>query len=154
MLETPGLEFVFEAKGRLAQPLIIGETHEGMRRIIPILEGTFDGPHIRGTIVPDGAADWQFTRRDGVTQAEATYALRTDDDVLIQVYNFGLRHGPDEVMQRLKAGEDVNPAEYYFRTALRMIAPAGGYDWLNRYIFISTGARFHEGIHLQVYRVT
>jgi hypothetical protein len=153
-IAIPGLEFVFEGRGSLGEPLIIGETHEGLRRIIPILEGSFEGPHLRGSFVPQGAADWQFLRPDDVTQAEATYALRTDDDVLIQVSNFGLRHGPEAVMQRLAGGEDVDPSEYYFRTAMRLTAPRGKYDWLNRNIFIGSGARFAAGIRLKVYRVT
>lgn len=153
MLKDPELEFVFELNGKLAPPLIMGETYEGVRRVIPILEGRFEGPRIRGSIVPEGAADWQYTRHDNVTQAEATYALRTDDGVLIQVDNYGLRHGPDEAIQRLAAGEEVDPAEYYFRTAMRLTAPSGTYEWLNKYVFISTGARRADGIRLRVYRV-
>ena len=53
----PELELVFEAQGKLAAPMIIGETYEGVHRIIPILEGSFEGPNIRGTIVSTGAAD-------------------------------------------------------------------------------------------------
>ena len=149
----PELELVFEAQGKLAAPMIIGETYEGVRRIIPILEGSFEGPNIRGTIVSTGAADWQFTRNDKVTQAEATYALRTDDDVLIQVQNYGLRHGPDAVMERLAAGQEVDPAEYYFRTSPRFTAPSGKYDWLNKSIFLCSGARYPHGIRLMFYRV-
>lgn len=149
----PELDFAFEARGKLGPPRVIGETFEGVHRIIPILEGTFEGPDIRGTFVSAGAADWQFTRSDGVTQAEATYALETDDHVLIQVRNYGLRHGPDEVMQRLAAGEKVDPREYYFRTTPRFIAPAGRYEWLNKYIFLCSGARFPDAIRLWFYRV-
>lgn len=150
----PELELVFEAAGKLGVPIQMGETHQGARRIIPILEGTFEGPDIRGRIMPEGAADWQFTRADGVTQAEATYALKTDDGVIIMVQNFGLRRGPDAVMQRLAAGEEVDPAEYYFRTNPRFIAPAGRYDWLNKSIFVCSGARYAAGIRLWFYRVT
>src|SRR6478609_6045307 len=110
-MQVPQLEFVFEAEGKLADPIQIGQTPEGARRIIPILDGHFSGPTIRGSFVSIGAADWQVTRNDGVTQAEATYAIKTDDGVIIQVENFGLRHGPAEVMQRLVAGENVDPAE-------------------------------------------
>lgn len=149
----PELEFVFEAQGKLAEPIVFGETYEGIRRIIPILDGTFEGPDIKGSIMTAGAADWQFTRYDNVTQAEATYALRTDDGVLIQVQNFGLRHGPDDVMKRLAAGETVDPHEYYFRANPRFKAPAGKYDWLNRSIFVCSGARYPEAIHLWFYRV-
>ena len=149
----PELEFVFEAQGKLGDPLVIGANHEGIHRIIPILEGSFEGPDIRGTIVSTGAADWQFTRNDKVTQAEAAYALRTDDGVLIRVRNYGLRHGPDAVMERLAAGEEVGPDEYYFRTVPRFTAPAGSYDWLNKSIFLCSGARFPDAIRLRFYRV-
>jgi hypothetical protein len=149
----PQLEFVFAAEGALADPIPIGQTHEGTRRIIPILDGSFEGPHIRGTFVSTGAADWQFTRSDGVTQAEATYAIRTDDGVVIQVENFGLRHGPAEVMQRLVAGADVDPAEYYFRTNPRFTAPIGKYDWLNKSIFVASGARYKNSIKLWFFAV-
>jgi len=144
----PQLEFVFEAEGKLADPIQIGQTHEGIRRIIPILDGSFHGPGIRGSFVSIGAADWQFTRTDGVTQAEATYAIQTDDGVVIQVENFGLRHGPPAVMQRLVAGENVEPAEYYFRTNPRFTAPIGKYDWLNKSIFVASGARYKNSIKL------
>ena len=149
----PELELVFEVQGKLAEPIVLGETHEGVRRIIPILEGTFTGPNIRGRILPDGAADWQFTRHDKVTVAEATYALQTDDGVIIQVQNYGLRHGPDEVIRRLAAGETVDPDEYYFRANPRFKAPAGPYDWLNRSIFVCSGARYPDAIRLWFYRV-
>ena len=149
----PELEFIFEARGKLGQPLLIGSAHDGVHRIIPILDGTFEGPDIRGTIVSAGAADWQFTRNDKVTQAEATYALRTDDGVLIQVQNYGLRHGPDAVIARLAAGEEVDPGEYYFRTSPRFTAPAGSYDWLNKSIFLCSGARYPDSIRLWFYRV-
>lgn len=150
---TPALELVLTAEGRLGAPIPIGDTWEGTRRIIPILDGHFEGPDLKGSFVQTGAADWQFSRSDGVTQAEATYAIKTDDGVVIQVQNFGLRHGPEPVMARLAAGEDVDPAEYYFRTNPRFTAPTGKYDWLNRYIFVATGARYAAGIKLWFYRV-
>jgi hypothetical protein len=149
----PHLEFVFAAEARLASPILIGATYEGPRRIIPILEGTFEGPNIKGTFVPAGAADWQYARTDGVTQAEATYAIQTDDGVVIQVQNFGLRHGPDEVMQRLAAGAEVDPADYYFRTNPRFKAPAGRYEWLNKYIFVASGGRYKSSIKLWFFAV-
>jgi len=151
---NPGYEFIFSAEGQLAKPIQFGETFEGARRMIPILEGNFEGPNIRGTFLPTAAADWQYTRADGVTQAEAIYAIQTDDNVIIQVENYGLRFGTDEVMTRLAAGEDVDPGEYYFRTNPRFKAPEGKYDWLNKGIFIGTGARYANSIKLWFFKVT
>jgi hypothetical protein len=58
-----------------------------------------EGPRIKGKLIGN-AADWQLTRPDGVTVADAIYALETDDGVIIQIRNRGLRHGPPEVMAR------------------------------------------------------
>jgi Protein of unknown function (DUF3237) len=150
----PELEFVYEAEGNLGAPVPIGDTVDGTRRIIPIFEGgRVEGPLIKGHLM-GGGADWQLTRLDGVTVADATYAIKTDDGVVIQIHNKGLRHGPPEVMKRLAAGEPVDPAEYYFRTIPEFIAPKGKYDWMNRSIFVCSGARYPAGIKLWVWRVT
>lgn len=148
----PDLELLFEAHGVLEAPLVMGQTPDGLKRVVPIVGGTFAGPKIRGTLVP-GGADWQYVRADGVTVVEARYLLRTDDDVLIEVHNRGLRHGPEEVMKRLAAGESVDPNEYYFRAAPSLTAPAGKYGWLNGRLFLCTGARYATAITLWVYEV-
>lgn len=150
----PGLEFVYEAEGSLGAPVPIGATADGTRRIIPIFAGgRVEGPLIRGQLLGN-AADFQLTRPDGVTVADALYALQTDDGVVIQIRNRGLRHGPPEVMARLAAGDEVDPASYYFRTVPEFVAPTGPYDWLNRSIFVCAGARSAMGIRLWVWRVT
>ena len=150
----PGLEFVYEAQGELEPPRAIGDTYDGTRRIVPIVGGgRVDGPQIKGRLIGN-AADWQWTRHDGVTVADAIYAIETDDGVVIQIRNRGLRHGPPEVMARLIAGEVVDPDEYYFRTVPEFIAPNGAYEWLNRSIFVCSGARYPLGIRLWVWRVT
>lgn len=150
----PGLEFVYEASGELEPPRQIGQTYDGTRRIIPIVGGgRVEGPLIQGKLIGN-SADWQVTRPDGVTVADALYAIETDDGVIIQIRNKGLRHGPPDVMQRLASGEDVDPAEYYFRTVPEFIAPVGRYEWMNRSIFVCSGARYPLGIKLWVWRVT
>lgn len=152
-LVKPGLDFVFGLKARLGELVVIGDTPEGLRRMIPIVDGTFDGPKMHGEVL-GGGADWQYVRNDRVTVAEATYLLRTHDGVLIQVRNRGSRHGPPEVIQRLVDGDEVDPAEYYFRTAPTFLAPQGPYDWLNRDVFVATAARHARAIELWLYRVT
>ncbi len=148
----PDLELLLEAHATLDAPILVGPTPEGTRRVIPISGGVFAGPTMRGVILP-GGADWQYVRADGVTILEAQYLLRTDDGVRIQVSNRGLRHGPEEVMSRLAAGEDVDPGSYYFRASPTFSAPAGQYEWLNRSLFLCTGARRASSVTLWMYRV-
>jgi hypothetical protein len=148
----PDLQLLFEAHGNLDASIVVGVTPAGLKRVVPILGGTFAGPEIRGTIV-SGGADWQYVRPDDVTVVEARYLLRTDDDVLIEVHNRGIRHGPAETMRRLAAGENVRPAEYYFRATPVLTAPAGKYEWLNRSLYVCSGARYATAITLWVYRI-
>ena len=148
----PGLELLFEVRATLESPILVGEVPEGARRVVPIRGGTFEGMRLRGTVLP-GGADWQSLRADGVMMVEAQYLLRTDDGVILQVNNRGMRHGPEAVMRRLGAGETVDPAEYYFRATPRLSAPAGRYEWLNRRIFLCSGARLADAVVLWFYEV-
>jgi Protein of unknown function (DUF3237) len=149
----PALEFAFAIEASLEPTIVVGDTPEGMRRVVPIAGGRVEGPAIRGELLP-GGCDWQLVRPDGVTLPEALYLLRTDDGVLIQVHNRGMRHGPPAVMAKLAAGENVDPSDYYFRAIPTFSTPAGRYDWLNRSVFICTGERYPSSIRLEFYRVT
>jgi Protein of unknown function (DUF3237) len=149
---TPALEFLCEIKAVLAPPVEVGPTPSGLRRIVDIAEGSFEGPLLRGTILP-GGADWQILRTDGVAELRAHYVLKTDDGVLIPVRNRGLRHGPEEVLRRIAAGDNVDPSEYYFRTTPVFEAPAGRYEWLNRNVFVATAARYAGSVAIRVFRV-
>lgn len=151
-IPIPRLILAFEAAITLDSPLSVGVTPDGAKRVVPIVGGSFQGPAIRGSVL-SGGADWQYDRADGVTVLSARYLLKSDDDVLIQVHNQALRHGPVWVMSKLAAGEAVAPREYYFRGATQFSAPAGLYDWLNRSIFVCTGSRLSNAVHLSFYRV-
>ena len=148
----PRVEFVYEAVARLGPAVEHGSTPEGPRRHIPIMGGTFEGPLLRGEILPNGA-DWQVTRSDDVLVLDAIYAMRTDDGVVIQVRNRGMRSGPAEAMAALARGERVDPTSIYFRAAPAFIAPDGPYDWLNRALFLCTGERWADGIRLWIWKV-
>jgi hypothetical protein len=152
IVAPPELEFVCELKAALARPIEVGATPSGVRRIVAIADGSFQGPLLRGTILP-GGADWQIIRTDGVAELQAHYVLKTDDGILIQVRNRGLRHGPEEVLKRIAEGAGVDPSEYYFRTTPVFEAPAGRYEWLNRSVFVATAARHAFAVAVQIFRV-
>ena len=79
--------------------------------------------------------------------------LQTEDGAAIGMIYRGLRHGPAEIMQRLDRGEPVDPAEYYFRTAIMFETGAAKYDWLNRIIAVATGRREPSGPIYEVFEV-
>lgn len=127
--ETPTLEHVLTVRADIDAPIVMGKTPQGQRRVIPIAGGTFEGPSMRGTIMP-GGEDWQAVREDGVTLLDARYALRTDDGTIIRVHNRVLIDPPAQ-----DAASGTRP---YVRSSVEFEAPAGKYDWLNKGIFVGT----------------
>ena len=129
------------------------QTTKGIRRIIPITGGIFAGPQINGTIEP-GGYDWQLHRSDGVTELEARYVLRTDDNSLITIVNTGLRHGPPGVMQQIARGEEVDPSLYYFRSVPYFETSGPKYNWLTENIFLASGLRNPSEVIIRVWKVS
>jgi hypothetical protein len=72
----PKLEFAFEVRAEVAAPTVVGTLPTGTRRIIDILGGSFEGPSVKGKLLP-GGADWQLIRDDGFTEIDARYTLET-----------------------------------------------------------------------------
>lgn len=149
---TAHTRFAFEARVTVAAPLLVGKSSQGLRRVVPITGGTFEGPRIRGHVVP-GGADWQVVRPDGVLSINAKYTLEASDGTLIVVTNQGMRHGPPEVIDKLTRGEAADPSQYYFRTVADFeVAIDSAHAWLNRAMFIGVAERlpgaaiirFHE----------
>ena len=109
-LPKPQLSLVYRLEARLGEPLDLGETALGRRRIVPQTAGTFSGPEISGRLLPGASADWQTVLRDGTALADIRYTLQTDSGSLLYVRSQGVRHGSPEVLARLARGADVDGA--------------------------------------------
>jgi hypothetical protein len=57
------------------------------------------------------------------------------------------------VLERLARGEEVAPAEYYFRTSMRFTTGDARLAWLNRILAVATAARRPRRVELDVFRV-
>ena len=143
---------LLQADITLAPAQELGDAPRGRRRIINITGGTFRGERLSGKVLP-GGADWQVIRGDGVADLDARYTLETSDGALIYVRNHGYRHGPADVLKKLAAGEDVDPALYYMRTSPLFETGDARYAWLNRLICVGTGARKKSSVHLEIFEV-
>jgi hypothetical protein len=129
----------------VAPPQNIGAVPTGTRRTAPLSGGHFQGPRLRGIVLPGAAADWQLLRADGVLEMDLRMTLQTDDGALISLRSFGLRHGPPEVIAAIGRGETVDPATYYFRTTPRFETGDPRYAFLNRIVAVATGDRRKDG---------
>ncbi len=123
----------------------------GQRKIIPIVGGRVSG-RVSGRIL-DLGADWQSIAHDGVAELDARYAFETDDGALVEIINQGFRHGPAEVMQQLASGAPTPPEAYYMRSVSRLESGHPDYQWLNRMVFVGTGARNANSVQIDLYSV-
>jgi len=153
MVSAPELAFAFEVVVQVGPPLVVGPGACGTRRIVAILGGTFEGPALQGRVLP-GGADWQIIHADGLSQLDTRYTLETDSGDLIYVQNRGIRHAPAEVMERLLAGEPVDPAQVYFRTTPVFETAAPSLQWLTRSVFVGTGERQPLTVTVRFWRMT
>lgn len=131
---NPSSEYVFSITATIAGAMTVGDTVTGQVRAIPITGGTVEGENFSGVVVP-GGADWQRTRKDGVTEIEATYAIQLEggsgNQTLVKVVNRGLIVFPQQPGN-----------EAYFRTRIMFTAPEGEFDWMNKAVFLC-----RAGIH-------
>jgi len=129
----------------VAAPHSIGAVPHGTRRTAPLTGGEFEGPRLRGFVLPGGSGDWLLLRADGVLELDLRATLRTDDGALISMKSFGLRHGPPDVMAAMARGEPVDPSTYYFRTTPRFETAHPAYAFLNHLVTVASGDRRPEG---------
>jgi hypothetical protein len=136
----------------VATPQRVGAAPHGTRVTVPVSGGSFEGPRLRGRVLP-GGGDWTLLRSDGVLELELRITLETDDGALIALSSFGLRHGPPEVLAALARGDEVDPARYYFRTAPRFETGHEKYAFLNRTLAIATANRKAAGPIYSIFEV-
>ena len=137
------LHLVMELLVEIDPALEVGQTPHGFRRVIPIAGGSFEGPRLRGVVLP-GGADWNLRRSDDLAEIWARYTLRTDDGVLISVTNAGLARGTPGTPDR------------YARTVPSFEVGDERYAWLERSIFVGSLDRRSDGVpgvHLRFYEV-
>jgi len=152
-LPDPHLTPVYRLDATLGEPLDLGDSTRGHRRIVPLAGGTFTGPEISGTLVPGASADWQTVLADGTALGDIRYTLQTNGGALLDVRSRSVRHGPAEVLARLRRGEDVDPGEYTFRAATQIETAAPELDWLNKGVFVSVAGRGPARVIYETYLV-
>jgi hypothetical protein len=131
----------------------LGSTPLGRRRVVPVAGGSFEGERLRGVVLPHAGSDWLLERADGSFQQDARVTLETADGALITMCYRGVRHATPEVSARLARGEQVNPREYYLRTAPFFETSATPYSWLNQVVAVGVGERLPDGVEYRVFEV-
>lgn len=145
-------KFLFQIKIKLLDTYKIGETPYGERRVDIFEGGTFEGPRLKGILLP-GGSDTLLKRNNGSFQPNVRVTLKTDDNVLILMTYRGIRHSSPEVAERIFSGEEVKPTEYYLRSAPFFETASEKYGWLNNIVSVGVGERLPNMAVYDVYEI-
>ena len=131
---APRLLPCWEAHVDIAPTRVNGPGPFGVRNVVPILGGRFEGTlapetdtpiGFRGEVLP-GGFDLQRKRPDGCTELEAIYHMQTDDGIPVEIRNLVL------------LTYDAHGKMDYARSRIFAEAPKGRLNWLNERVFVGT----------------
>jgi len=146
-------EFLFRMVLTAGAPQMIAAGPGKELRVVPVTGGTFEGPSLKGDLVPGTTADWLRVEPDGTAHMDVRLVLKTTSGATLFMSYSGVRHGPPAVLEKLGRGEQVDPGDYYFRIMARFETSDPGLGWLNRALAVGIGQRPPAGPTYDVYAI-
>jgi len=137
-LESLPVEFLFTMTANVSAPTMIQGGPQGSRLIVSVPGGTFEGPKLRGTVVPHSGGDWVTLRPDGSMKLDVRLTLQTDDGAHILVTYTGIG-------ARAADGSTKVYSTPLFETG------AEKYAWLNTVQAVGIGSTGPNGVTYEVY---
>ena len=110
---------------------------QGTRVVAPVTGGEFEGPKVKGTIVPPGG-DWVHARRNRTLHLDVRLMLVTDDGESILMTYQGIGHPQED-------------GSLSIRTAPTFETGAEAYAWLNDVQAVGIGTAGAESVTYEVY---
>jgi hypothetical protein len=134
------------------QVIDVGATPHGIRQIVYIKGGTFEGPKIKGVVLL-GGGDWFVRRTDQVVEVDVRCVLRTDDNHLLYCCLRGINEMTPDVAIKAIRGQSVDSSKYYFRVTAVIETGSKKYEWLNRIVAVGVGNLMPAGVEYRIYTV-
>ena len=145
------LDYLMTNHADLKPPVDVGQCPLGVRQIYDVTGGTFEGPKLRGTILPSGG-DWLQVGSDGIAKLDVRATLATHDGAHIYVQYFGVLD-MSAATEKLARGEAVEFGETYFMTTPRFETGDARYSWLNDIVAVAEGRPGGEWVEYRVYQL-
>ncbi|WP_163510603.1 DUF3237 domain-containing protein [Fodinicola acaciae] len=143
---------LFDIVVDLQPRLDIGQGPYGRRVLFGAAGGSFQGPKLRGEVLP-GGGDWALFRPDGTMTLDVRLTLRTHDEALVRMTYSGRWTVPTSLRADMAdpvGRYQIDPSEYYFRTNPLFETGANEYAWLNDIVSVGSGYLVDGGVAYHV----
>ncbi len=150
-----GFTHAFEMHYKLIGPIDFGIAANGRRVLFTTDGGIFEGPKIRGVILP-GGSDWALTGANGASQLDVNIALKAENGDLIHGRWTGFMHTEPEIAMCIPFAEKratMDPSRVYFRVAPMFETASTQHAWLARNLFVASAQFTRDGISYRVMKV-
>ncbi len=132
-------EHLFDVTITIGEQYSLRGTPDGDRAIAYLSGGKFEGPRLKGVVLP-GGGDWFIVRPDAMGALDVRLLLKTDDGELIYMTYRGIARMPKE------RGEPLR-----IRTAPTFCVPTTSkYAWLNEVQAVGEGETIQGGVKYRV----
>ena len=148
----PKLEYLMTYHADLKPPVEIGAVPSGNRRIFDVTGGQFEGPKLKGRILPSGG-DWLLMGPDGVGRLDVRTTLETMDGAQIYLHYHGVLVINEKIFQALDSGGESQYGDTYFMTQPRFETGDDRYAWLNTIVAVGEGRVLPNAVEYRVYQV-
>ena len=134
-------KLLFEVTFNLKHGVEVGQTLAGKRTIYPVLDGFFEGPNLKGKVLPEGA-DWFLQLNETTNKIDVRVTLQTNEGENIYVTYQGY----------LKLNVD---GSYYFRTTPYFETSSKKLAYLNHTVSVGVGTivKLGETVSYKVYQI-
>jgi len=136
----------------LKTPVEVGKGPFGNRMIFDVIQGTFEGPGLSGTIQASGA-DWLLIDDTGIARLDVRGTLETHDGALIYMQYFGILEMNEKMIAATVEGEALDYGDTYYMTAPRFETGDPRYAWINRVVTVAEGRILPSAVEYRVYQV-
>ncbi|KAK3064200.1 hypothetical protein LTS18_009313 [Coniosporium uncinatum] len=156
-LPVPSLKFLLHLECEMDVFHHIGPGPHGDRSTVIFKGGRFEGPRMRGEILP-GGGDWEIVRNDEAAGTQTAhldtrYNLRTHDGAVIYLQTTGVRTGRKEVLEKLGEDEGIGADEFRMRLHCTMETGDERYRWVNEGVFVASSGRSGSRVIYDAYEL-
>ena len=148
---APLFDMVVDLQPRLE----FGNGPLGHRVLFHSAGGSFEGPDLRGDVLP-GGGDWTLFRADGSMSLDVRLSLKTSDGALLHMTYGGRWVTPPHLQAHMGDPAKrylVDPAQYYFRTNPLFETGSAPYAWMNDIVCVGIGYLVEGGIAYKVFKL-